>query len=205
MLAARGAYVLSADEIGRALMQPGQSVYDAIVARFGTGVVGADGGLNRGELARIAFGDGRVEELNAIVHPATIARQMEMIAEIGAKDAGAVVVVESALIFETRFGAGDGAGIARRFDVVVFVKAAEAVRIARFVERMARGEAPTAQRRAELEADARRRMARQSVEANEGRSDFVLVNESSLEELQKHVDGLWSELAAMAKGRSELY
>ncbi len=29
-------------------------------------------------LARIAFADGRVEELNAIVHPAVIARQAEL-------------------------------------------------------------------------------------------------------------------------------
>src|ERR1035437_5877655 len=81
MFAAHGAYVFSADEIGRGLMQPGQTVYAAIVARFGPSVVAADGSLDRGALARIAFGDGRIEELNAIVHPATIARQAELIEE----------------------------------------------------------------------------------------------------------------------------
>jgi len=171
---------------------------------LGAGGGGAVGCIKRGELARIAFGDGRVEELNAIVHPATMARQAELIAEIAAKDAGAVVVVESALIFETKHAGerGDGsAGIARRFDKVIFVKAAEGLRITRFVERMAHGEELTAERRAELEADARRRMARQSVEANEGRSDFVLVNEGSVEELQEQVDGLWGKVAAMAQLR----
>jgi dephospho-CoA kinase len=210
MFAAHGAYVLSADEIGRALMQPGQAVYAAIVERFGTGVVGADGALDRAALARIAFGDGRVEELNAIVHPATIARQAELIAEIGEKDRDAVVVVESALIFETKYsetkygqtedsGEGRGAGIARRFDKIIFVKAPEGLRIARIVARMARGEELTRERRAEFEADARRRMARQETERNELRSDCVVTNDGSMDELQAQVDALWPELKAATK------
>ena len=204
MFAAKGAYVLSADEIGRALMQPGQPVYAAIVERFGAGVVGADGLLDRAALARIAFAEGRVEELNAIVHPATIARQAELIAEIGAKDKDAVVVVESALIFETKHASesgGGGAGIARRFDKVIFVKAPEGLRIARFVARMARGEELTRERRAEIEGEARRRMARQEAERNEGRSDLVVTNDGSMDELQAQVDGLWPELKAAAKAR----
>ena len=68
------------------MMQPGQAVYAAIVAHFGPAVVAADGRLDRGALARIAFAEGRVEELNAIVHPAVIARQAELSEEIFARD-----------------------------------------------------------------------------------------------------------------------
>jgi len=70
-----GAQVIEADELGRALMEPGQIVFDEIVRRFGPEVVGADGHLNRPRLAQMAFGDGRLDELNAIVHPAVIAAQ----------------------------------------------------------------------------------------------------------------------------------
>ena len=66
--------------------------------------------LDRRMLARIAFGDGRVEELNAIVHPAVIARQAELAEEIFARDPGAVVIVESALIFETKHSGGEDEG-----------------------------------------------------------------------------------------------
>ena len=45
-------------------------------------MLASDGSLDRAALARIAFGEGRIEELNAIVHPATIARQAELIAEV---------------------------------------------------------------------------------------------------------------------------
>ena len=55
MLAERGAVVLSSDEMGRALMQPGQRVYAAIVATFGSEIVAADGTLDRKKLATLAF------------------------------------------------------------------------------------------------------------------------------------------------------
>src|SRR5579871_751349 len=70
-----GAHVIEADELGRALMEPGQSVYAEIVRVFGPEVVNADGKLNRARLAELAFRGGRLNELNAIVHPAAIEEQ----------------------------------------------------------------------------------------------------------------------------------
>src|SRR5579884_1042451 len=122
-----GAQVISADDVGRALMQPGEHVFAEIVANFGRGVVAEDGKLDRAALAKIAFGGDdarpRIEELNAIVHPATIARQEKMIAEIAADHPDAVVVVESALVFETKHGGPEG--WRRRFDKIILVRANE--------------------------------------------------------------------------------
>jgi dephospho-CoA kinase len=198
MFAAKGAYVFSADEIGRGLMQPGQAVYAAIVAKFGPGVVAAGGSLDRPALARIAFGDGRIEELNAIVHPATIARQAELIAEVAAQDPDAVTMVESALIFETKHG-GEG-GWHKRFDTVICVTAPEELRIERFVERMASGQRLTEEKRAVLESDGRRRMANQAeTEWNAARCQYVLENGGSPELLQAQVDAVWPVLRDAAK------
>ncbi len=65
MLAAGGAIVLSSDEMARAMMQPGQSLYNAIVAHFGPTVLAPDKSLNRRALAQLAFDPKhpRVEEL----------------------------------------------------------------------------------------------------------------------------------------------
>jgi dephospho-CoA kinase len=200
-----GAYVFSADEIGRALMQPGEAVYAQIVEHFGPGVVGADGVLDRPALARIAFGDGRdgkgrIEELNAIVHPATIARQAELIAEVAARDADAVTMVESALIFETKHG-GEG-GWHRRFDKIIFVRAAEELKIARFVARSSGGKALSDEQRTALEAEARRRIANQAeTERNAVRCDYVLTNDGSVEQLLAQVDALWLVLKRAARLR----
>ncbi|WP_158793087.1 dephospho-CoA kinase [Granulicella sp. L60] len=223
MFAALGAQVLQADVIGRELMEPGQQVYCAIVARFGIGVVLADGRLDRTALARIAFEDGRVEDLNAIVHPAAIARQMELIEVIFRADPNAVVIVESALIFETNYSeastrpnvdAGAGVDLQQpsnrrlwhsRFDRIVLVTASEESKIARFVARSTMpGEPITAERRAELEAEALRRLARQIPdERKASMCDYVLTNGGSLTELEWQVDRLWPILQALANGQTQ--
>jgi dephospho-CoA kinase len=196
MFAAHGAYVLSADEIGRELMQPGQAVYAAIVARFGDSVVAADGSLDRPALARIAFGEGRIEELNAIVHPATIARQAELIEEIGARDPAAVIILESALIFETKHG---GEGFRDRFDKIIVVTAPRELKIARFIERVAGGSTLSPERRDALTSDARRRLSQQiDDEQKAANSDYVLTNAGSVAELQARVDALWPRLKTEA-------
>jgi dephospho-CoA kinase len=69
-------------------------------ASFGPEVVGPDGRLNRARLAELAFQGGRLNELNAIVHPAVIAAQRRWMDQVFARDPAAVAVVESALIFE---------------------------------------------------------------------------------------------------------
>jgi dephospho-CoA kinase len=199
LFAALGAHVLQSDAIGRQMMEPGEPVYAAIVAHFGDFVVAADGTLDRKALARIAFAEGRVEELNAIVHPAVIARQAELSEPIFAEDREAVVIVESALIFETNYG---GAGRWQsRFDRIILVTAPEELKIQRFVDRATLEGQISEAGRAELEAEARRRLAQQvSDEQKAGFCDYVLTNGGALTELEWQVDQLWPILKAAAAG-----
>lgn len=190
MLAGRGASLLQADEIGRELMRRGEAVYAGIVARFGPGVVRADGELDRAELARLAFREGRGEELNAIVHPAVIARQAEISEEIGGRDPGAVVVVESALIFETRHGEG----WRERFDVLVLVTAEERTKVERYVRRAA-----GTRLAGELEAEARARLALQMRDEEKAAfCDYVIANDGSLHALEEKAGELWESLLERA-------
>ena len=199
LFAALGARVLQSDAIGRELMEPGQPIYDGMTAHFGPGVVRPDGTLDRAALARIAFTEGRVEELNAIAHPLVIARQMALTEEIFQREPRAVVMVESALIFETNYGSVDGAGWQRRFDRIILVTAPEEVKIARFVARSSGGKAISEEQRAEFEEEARRRLAQQiSDEQKSALSDYVLTNGGALTELEWQVDQLWPILEAAA-------
>ncbi len=222
LFAALGAHVLNADAIGRELMEPGQPVHAAIAAHFGKDVVLADGSLDRHALARIAFADGRVEELNAIVHPAVIARQAELTEAVFARDPHAVVMVESALIFETNYSDtnhgetrseasylqplsretahGRGSRWQSRFDRIILVTAPEEVKIARFVARSGGNDELTPARRVELEAEARRRLAQQIPdEQKSSLCDYVLSNGGALTELEWQVDQLWPILQAAAE------
>jgi dephospho-CoA kinase len=223
LFAALGAHVLQSDAIGRELMEPGQSVHSAIVDHFGNGVVQADGRLDRVALAKIAFDYGRVEELNAIVHPAVIARQAELSEAIFQQDRRAIVIVESALIFETKYGetkyseiehaemndgetqhggsqANERAGWRNRFDRIILVTAPEELKIARFVARSAVGETLTVERREKLEAEARLRLAQQIPdEQKSSLCDYVLTNGGPLSELEWQVDQLWPILKTAAE------
>ena len=201
MFRALGAHVLSSDEMGRELMQPGQPVFASIVQHFGPEVVLANGTLDRAALAKIAFEDGRVEEINAIVHPAVIARQAKLIAGLAVRGPDTVVMVESALIFETKH-AGDESW-RTRFDKVVLVTASEELQVARFVERARRGATLNGIEREALVEDARRRLARQIPDEQKAAlSDYVLTNNGPQTELEWQVDQLWPILQAAARAIS---
>lgn len=193
-----GAHVLSSDELGRELMQPGEEVLDSIIAAFGPAVLSANGELDRPALAKIAFTEHRGEELNAIVHPAVIKRQEELAKVIADSDPGVVLVVESALIFETKHGGEEG--WRRRFDSIILVTAPEELRIARFIARSTQGRPQNVGELEALEADAHRRIAQQIPDEQKAAlCDYVLVNSGALTELDWQVEQLWPLLLKAAR------
>lgn len=206
MLRGLGAHVIEADELGRALMEPGQSVFKEIVRTFGPEVVTAEGRLDRPRLAKMAFEGGRLDELNAIIHPAVIREQQRWMDEVFARDAGAVAVVESALIFEVERDArnrGESEGVLadwrNRFDHIIVVTAPEDVKVARFAGRVAEAGAA----REAAERDARIRLARQiSDEEKAARADFVIENTGDLDALSARVQSVWEELTAENRRRA---
>jgi dephospho-CoA kinase len=201
-----GAHVFSADEIGRSLMQPGEQVYAEIVDHFGPEVVGPDGQLNRNALARLAFDGGRLQELNAIVHPAVLRAQSDLLDQAARKDPFGIAVVESALIFEVarelvRAGLGPstaGTDWRSRFDRVVLVTAPEEVKIARYVARVA-PPAATPDTRARLAADARSRLAAQIPDSEKmPLCDFVIENTQTLVLLRRRAQAVLAALRDQA-------
>jgi dephospho-CoA kinase len=95
-LSDRGAIVIDADAVARAVTEPGQPAHDAILERFGGIVRMHDGTLDRGGLAKIVFSDPRrLAELEAIVHPAV--RPLILAAIQAARDAGAPAAVVEAI------------------------------------------------------------------------------------------------------------
>ena len=201
-LRALGAEVIEADELGRALMEPGQHVYAEIVRVFGHEVVGPDGRLNRSRLAEMAFKGGRLNELNAIVHPAVIAAQQRWMEQVFAHNPAAVAVVESALIFEVERDArarGESETVLaewrRRFDRIIVVTAPDEVKIARYVARVC----PEGAGRVAAEADARLRLARQIPDTvKAARADYVIDNSGDNPALIASVEKLWQQLHAQS-------
>ncbi len=204
MLRELGAQVVEADALGRTLMEPGQPVFAAIVERFGPEVVGPDGLLNRARLADLAFRHGRLQELNAIVHPPVIEAQIRWMNEVFGHDPKAVAVIESALIFEVVRDArarGEKDGILadwqKRIDRIIVVTAPDELKIQRYAARIqASGAGAGASLRA-IEADARNRLAHQVPDIEKiAEADYVLDNSGDIDSLRAQVKALWPRLKA---------
>jgi dephospho-CoA kinase len=192
MFAARGVHVISADEVARRLMQPGEAVYRGIVEHFGPGVVLPDGQLDRKKLAELAFQRGRLDELNRIVHPPVIAEQERWADEIFAREPDAIVMVESALVFEAG-ASGSVPEWHKRFDRIVLVTAPDELKVQRFVQRMGAGRGEAELRK--IAEDARARLAAQIPDTEKAAlCDFVIDNSGMLENTERQVDEVFSQL-----------
>jgi dephospho-CoA kinase len=196
MFAELGAAVISADQLGRQLMQPGEPVYAAIVNTFGKGVVRGDGSLDRKKLAELAFQHNQADALNHIVHPAVVAAEEEWMRGVFAKDPTGVAMVESALIFEVEKW-GTAPGWAERFDKLILVTVPDEVKIARFVARMGAHDG--------AQMDAQARLAMQIPDREKaGRCDYVIDNTGSLEVTRALVEKIYQELKRFSSATPEM-
>ncbi len=175
-----GATLIDSDVIVRELQQPGSDVLDQIVRTFGPEILLGDGTLDRAALRHRVMSDADARRsLNAIVHPAVLARR-QILEEAARARGDAVVVSDIPLLFEA---ADPGA-----FDVIVLVDAPPATRKARLVEN--RGLDP-------LEAD-RLLAAQDPTETKRERSDYLIDNDGTPAQLERAARAVWQALAARA-------
>ena len=178
-LAELGAVVVDADVLAREVVEPGTPGLDAIVRRFGRGVLraGEDGGpadLDRPALGAIVFADPDARrDLEAIVHPAVRARAFEL---SRAAPAGSIVVQVIPLLVET--------GQTDAFDVVVVVDLDPAVQLERL---RTRNELTRDEALARINAQAGR-------EQRLAAADEVIDNNGTPTELRAATDALWRRL-----------
>lgn len=176
-LRGRGAVVVDADRLARAVQEPGSPVLDEIAAAFGDDVLAEDGTLRRDVLAARVFGDAdALARLNAIVHPAVKAASAARFREAFAADPDAVVVYDVPLLAEAR--AEDP------WDLVVIADAPASVRLDRLVRL-----------RGMSEADARARIASQVDDADRrAMADVVIDTSGTIEETRDAVARLWERV-----------
>lgn len=183
-----GARLKLADQIAHELMLPGTSVYDRVVAAFGTEVLNADGTINRPKLADAAFPTGRIAELNAIVHPPVIDAQEEWMRQVFKEDPKAIAMVEAALLLES--------GSWKHFDKLITVVCSMDQKVERFAQRH---NLTLQQARAEVE---RRMKAQASDEEKIRVSHYVIDNSGPLEKTREQVNRIWSEVNTLSRQKA---
>ena len=95
-----GATVIDADQLARAVVEPGEPALAEVVAAFGAHVVRSDGTLDRAALGHVVFADrGALALLESIIHPAV--RPRILAAMVAAElDRAPAVVVEAIKLVE---------------------------------------------------------------------------------------------------------
>ncbi|HUI02148.1 MAG TPA: dephospho-CoA kinase [Acidimicrobiales bacterium] len=181
LLVARGAVLIDADAIAREVVVPGGPAYGPLVERFGPGIVGPDGSIDRAALAALAFADDEsLAALNAITHPAIGAVMAERRA---AQEGTDHIVVQDVPLLTPQHRE------LLSLDVVVVVDCPVEVAVERLMAT-----------RNFTRADALARVSHQSSreERREG-ADYVIDNAGERDALEAQVDKVWTELEARAR------
>lgn len=176
----RGAALIDADAVVKELQQPGRPVFLAMVERWGSGIVGSDGSLDRQAVADIVFGDeDELKALNGLVHPAVRVEMERQLTELGPTDR--VVVLDIPLL-------GEGDAEKRGARAVIVVDCPVEVAIERLVTF-----------RGFDRADAEARVAAQPTrEQRLALADFVVDNGGDLAQLDAEIDRCWDWLCSLA-------
>lgn len=172
-LAEYGARVLDADQVARAVVEPGTPGLADVARAFGPGVLRADGALDRAQLGARVFADADARQrLNALLHPRIVAGLRRELDDAAAEGV-ALAVIDAALLFEL--------GLDRWCDAVLTVESSPELQVARLMAR--NGLDPIA---------ARQRIESQWSRAQrEERATWTLDNRGTLVELRSTFESWW--------------
>jgi len=175
LLADRGAVIVDADEVARAVVEPGEPALAKLVDRFGPGILDADGRLDRAAVAKVAFADDESRrDLEAITHPAI---NEEFTRRVADAPSDAIVVLDVPLLAESEQARK------RPYQTVIVVEAPRDVRLARL------------ETRGVNRADAESRMAAQADDEERRKlATYVVDNGGDLVALERQIDEIWSDL-----------
>lgn len=180
-----GARMVDADQLARRVVEPGTLGLAEIVGAFGSEMIGADGALDRVRLGRRVFSDeGARRRLEGITHPRIAAAFAEEVMRAAAEEVG-VLVYEAALLVES-----GGRGAVDRLVVVATLPEVQRRRVG------ARDGLDAAAAQARIDAQA-------SMEAKIAVSDYVVMNDGTLEDLERKVTALWEKLIDVAKSEPD--
>ena len=159
--------VIGADAVGKELMAPGRTVYQALVQHYGNEILSEDGTIDRPKLARIGLKDDESQAvLNGIEHPLIREGILNRIRESEAS----VIFLEAALLLEGK--------LTEICDEVWVVTAKAETRIRRLMKD-----------RGYTEEDCRMIISRQlSEEAFSEIADVLIRNEGNLSSVYRQVD-----------------
>ncbi len=182
-----GAKLIDADKIAHRVMSPGNETYEKVVEAFGTGILRADGTIDRRILGGIVFS--REEKrllLNGLVHPVVRTEVEQGIAALAAADPRAIIVVDAALMIET--------GYYRIHDYLIVVACSPEQQLSRLMarDRLSREEAG-ARIAAQMPAEEKLKLA-----------DFKIDTSGTLRETREQIEVIYRQLLSLESNQRAL-
>lgn len=179
MLRHRGAAIVDADQVARNVVKPGTEGSRRVRERFGDGVFGPGGELNRTALREIVFRDATArEELNGILHPLIIRQMREEEQEYRKADPARPVILDVPLLIEEN--------LTYLADTVVLVHIPEKLQLKRLMDREGISEAEAIRMiKAQMPIDEKKRFA-----------DVLIDNSGTWADTERQVDALWETLVS---------
>lgn len=168
-----GAEIADADKIAKEISES-EEVISEMTELFGRDILGNDGKLDRAEVKKIVFGDKeKLKQLNSLIHPKVI-EEFKKIKENSAKND--IIIFDVPLLFE--------AGMNRLCDKVVLVFVDKETQIKRMFERDG------------IERDLAVKIinSQMSLEEKIKKSDILIENNGTLEELREKTEKIFREL-----------
>lgn len=177
-----GATVLSADELAREVVRPGEEAYKKVVAHFGKEILAADGNIDRSRLAeKIFLVPAERQELNRITHPAIGHLADKRISELRQDPKVPLIIYEAPLLFEAK--------AEERVDLVLVVATTPEQQLERLMQRDKLSQ-----------AEASLRIAAQMPLAEKiSRADILVENNAPPAETQTLIQQIFTELTTLDK------
>jgi dephospho-CoA kinase len=173
-----GASIVNADELSREVVQPGQDAWNEITKSFGSDILQEDMTLDRKKLRKIVFDNPEArKKLEAIIHPRVRALAEKRIGELAASGSS-VIVYEVPLLFEAQ--------IHLWLRPVILVACDIETQKKRLLER---------DHLTELEAQ-QHLDAQMSLAEKRKLADYVIENDTTLEELEQRVRAVLQKIQA---------
>jgi dephospho-CoA kinase len=178
-----GAPIVDADELARAVVEPGQPALAELVGAFGPAILDDRGRLDRKRLAALVFADpDQRRRLNAIVHPRIAAAVAERLAQL-ANEGADFALYEAALLVEN--------GLHHGLDGLIVVSAPAALQRERMRERDGFSD-----------EEAEARLASQAPLADKrAAATWIIENAGSLDETRRQVAEVWRQICDDRGGR----
>jgi dephospho-CoA kinase len=176
-----GAYLIDADEIAHALLEPATPTWKKVVETFGTEILQPDQKINRKRLGQIVFDDPqKLLALNTILHPPVFAEEERRRKAIERVDPQAVVVFDVPLLVETQAH--------KRMDKVIVVTIDINTQLKRLMQRdgLSKREAQ------------KRIRAQMPLKEKAKYADYLIDSSESPAKMETHIHQIFEELKRLA-------